>query len=163
MKFLRTNEATNPDAIKRFETALGIELPRSYVDFLLSYNGGTPSPENRYVDLPYWNELLVTELHGLSDVAEHSIETSRFTNFSKPIADRMLVIGHDPFAEEIVMDLRPSAFGKIYVRAHAYPPSQSIGIDDTGFTSTDYEEAALFVRVADSFEQFLAILGREPD
>jgi hypothetical protein len=75
----------------------------------------------------------------------------------------MLAIGHDPFSETIFMDLRPGTYGKVYLRAHAYPPTGPLNIGDTGFAQADYEEASLYHSVAGSFEEFIDILGPEPD
>lgn len=163
MKFLRMNEKTDTSAIRELEAALGIELPNGYVEFLLAYNGGVPDPSNRYIDIPDWNELLVSEIYGISGIAEHSVATDRFSNFSSVIAKRMLAICHDPFSETIFMDLRPRTYGKIYVRAHAYPPTDPLNIDDTGFEQADYEEASLYYPIAGSFEEFIDMLGPEPD
>lgn len=75
----------------------------------------------------------------------------------------MLVMGCDPFAEQIVMDLRPATYGKIYIRAYAYPPEGPLHISDTGFDEFDCEEASLYYPLADSFGEFIAVLGPEPE
>lgn len=53
--------------------------------------------------------------------------------------------------------------GKTYIRAHNSPPNDQILIDDTGFQDEDdYEEAQIFFPVADSFSEFVAMLGPDP-
>jgi SMI1-KNR4 cell-wall len=163
MRFTECNEPTTLDAIRGFETQLGKSLPQSYVDFLLTYNGGVPGPDNDYVDVPGWNELIVNVFLGITKVAETSLLEDHFTNFSDPIDEQFLYIAYDPFSQRVMMDLRPKTYGRIYIRSHVYPPDEMLQIDDTGFTPNDYEEARLYVPVAESFEAFLAMLGPEPE
>jgi hypothetical protein len=163
MKFTRKNEPTSFNDIGKFESTLGIRLPKSYVDFLVIYNGGVPSPENRYFDLPGWNDLVVKVFLGITREPETSLLSDHFSNFSDMIERHMLPIAYDPFSQEVTMDLRTKTYGKIYVRSHVHPPQGPLLIDDTGFTPDDYEEAQLFVPVADSFEAFIAMLGPDPE
>ena len=63
------------------------------------------------------------------------------------------------------MDLREGAnHGKIYIRAHNSPPNEQILIGDSGFQDEDdYEEAPIFFPVADSFSDFVTMLGPDPN
>lgn len=74
----------------------------------------------------------------------------------------MLTIGYDPFSERVVMDLRPKTCAES-TSAHAYPPEGPLHIDDTGFDAFDYEEASPYSLLADSFGEFIAMLGPEPE
>lgn len=163
MNFTEKNDPTTLGAIRAFEKGLGRNLPESYVDFLLACNGGVPDSTNDYVDVPGWNELIVNVFLGITKVAETSLLAHHFSNFSKSIDKQMLFIAYDPYSQKVVMDLRPETYGRIYVRSHVYPPPEPLQIDDAGFTPDDYEEAQLYVPVADSFEAFLAMLGPEPN
>lgn len=163
MKFIRTNKPTSLTEIRALEANIGGKLPQSYVDFLLMYNGGTPDPANRYFDIPEWNDFVINVFLGITQMSETSLTADHFSNFSDSIERQMLFIAYDPFAQRLVMDLRPKSYGRIYVRSHVHPPQEPLQIDDTGFTPDDYEEAQLFVPVADSFEAFVAMLGPEPE
>lgn len=163
MKFNSYNEPARLDAIREFESQRGIRLPEDYVEFLLRMNGGQLNPSESYAEIEGWNSLLVQELFGLTENPSHSIANDWFSNFADFIHTRMLQIGFDPFAQTLFMDLRDTSHGKIYIRAHAYPSHGPLLIDDTDFAPEDYEEAALFVPIADSFDAFIVMLGPEPD
>ncbi len=163
MNFSRKNPPTSIEEILKFEAQRGILLPDSYRKLLLQHNGGTTSAESCYVDIPGWNELLVNEIFGLTDTVETSLLYRRFSNFSSDIEARLLVFGHDIAGQRLVLDLRSGTYGKVYVRNHVYAHRGPLLIDDTGFAPEDYEEAELFVPIADSFEAFIAMLGPEPN
>lgn len=58
------------------------------------------------------------------------------------------------------MDLRPTSHGKTYIRAHNSPPNHPILIDNKGFEDEgDYEEASLFHPLANSWTEFVEMLG----
>lgn len=165
MKFVTTNSPTSSDEIKKFEQQRGVLLPQDYVKFLLQTNGGQLNPLQSYALVPGWNSLEVQELYGVTDDPNRSITNHTFTNFSDFMHKVMLKIGYNPFSETLFMDLREgSNHGKIYIRAHNSPPNEQILIDDTGFQDEDdYEEAQIFFPVADSFSEFIAMLGPDPN
>lgn len=164
MKFEQRNEPTTALAILQFEKKQGIRLPQDYRAFLLADNGGYLDRSNDYFEVGSWNSFVVEDLLGLTSDAGTSIASDRFNNFSDLIEKRLLVIGYAS-GETLYMDLREtSSYGKIYVRAHDSPINDPILIDDTGFThEADYEEARLFHPIADSFSEFIAMLGPEPE
>lgn len=164
MNFEQRNEPTTALAIAQFEQKQGIRLPQDYRAFLLAENGGYLDRSNDYFEVEGWNSFVVEDLLGLTSDAGSSIAANRFNNFSDFIEKRLLVIGYAS-GETLYMDLREtSSFGKIYVRAHDSPINDPILIDNTGFThEADYEEARLFYPIADSFSEFIAMLGPEPE
>lgn len=164
MKFEKQNEPTNALSISEFERDRGVKLPEDYRTFLLDYNGGYLDRSNDYFEVGNWNAFIVEDLLGLTSEAESSIATRRFNNFSDYIDLHFLVIGHAS-GEILFMDLREiSSYGKIYVRAHDSPINDPILIDEEGFSHVcDYEDAKLFHPVANSFAEFLAMLGPEPE
>jgi SMI1 / KNR4 family (SUKH-1) len=164
MKFEKQNEPTNALSILEFERDRGVRLPEDYRTFLLEYNGGYLDRSNDYFEVGNWNAFIVEDLLGLTSDAESSIATRRFNNFSDYIDLHFLVIGHAS-GEVLFMDLREiSSYGEIYVRAHDSPINDPILIDDQGFSHVcDYEDAQLFHPVANSFAEFIAMLGPEPE
>ncbi len=163
MIFNTTHEPSSAETVSDFERSRNIKLPEDYVAFLLDINGGGLNPEKSAALIDGWNWLMVSFLLGLTSNPEHSISNHVFTNFSDDIHRMMLMIGNDPFGEAIFMDLRPTSHGKIYVRAHNSPPNYPILVDDAGFEDEgDYEEASLFHPVADSWTEFVAMLGPAP-
>lgn len=163
MIFSDPNPPTTTEAIHAFELELEKVLPESYKAFLLRYNGGRPASSHNYAVIPGWDELLVSEIFGMGAPSWASLKTRDTTNFSTSVGRHMLTIADTPNGDQIIMDLRPKAYGEIYVRAHDSPPNDPFVIDDTGFDQFDYEEASLYYPIADSFERFIDMLGPEPD
>ena len=163
MIFECKNHPTTAQAVSEFESIRGIRLPEDYKEFLLTFNGGYVDRVNDYFEVGSWNAFCVDELLGLTEDPETSISTRRFSNFFEYIDARLLEFGYAS-GEILYLDLRETAaYGKIYIRAHDSAPNDPILIDDEGFTPEDYEEAQLFHPVADSFSEFVAMLGPEPE
>lgn len=165
MIFKRQNQPATHQAIAEFEHRRGVRLPEVYVEFLTSINGGYTGGIDSYVRTDGGDELIVQQILGITDNPEDSIATDRFSNFSDWLHTRMLEIAYTPNGDSLFMDLRETGtYGRIYVRAHDSPPNDSILIDDAGFDDMDdYEEALLFRPVANSFSDFIAMLGTAPD
>lgn len=163
MKFNSNNDPASAVSVEEFERKRGVTLPRDYVKFLLSENGGQLDPSQSYAEIPNWNSLEVQELFGLTTNASHSIAADHFSNFSDFVHIRMLQIGYNPFGETICMDLRDLSHGRIYIRTHNSPLNDPILIDAAGFEDEgDYEEASLFHPLAENWTTFVAMLGPAP-
>lgn len=163
MKFKRQNKPASSRAVSEFLQRRGIQLPADYVEFLTTINGGYTGGLDSYALLRNGIEMVVQQILGLTSYSDDSIATKHFTNFSNFTHDRMLDVAYTPNGDSIVMDLREATYGKIYLRAHDSPPNDPISIDDSGFEDdVDYEEASLFHPVANSWTEFVAMLGPAP-
>lgn len=162
MNFEEQNEPASPERIEAFEKTRGVRLPEDYKAFLLETNGGKPAAENSYAKVAGWNWLVMEILYGLTDRPSDSIDAERFNNFSDFIHARMLPFGYAS-ACSLYMDLRDgAAHGKIYVMSR--PPNATLLVDDTGFQDEDdYEDGLLLHPVANTFSEFLAMLGPDPN
>ncbi len=161
MKFDIKNEPTDEGKIEDFEARKGLRLPVDYKTFLLEHNGGRPVEDSAFAEVEGWNWLVVEDLYGLTREAEHSIDGEWFNNFSDDIFARLLSVGYAS-ASSLYMDLRDGPMhGKIYIMAH--PANETVLIDDAGFEDDgDYEEARFLHPVANSWTEFVAMLGPEP-
>jgi hypothetical protein len=162
LNFSIKNTPARLDDILRFEMQRGIILPDSYRKFLVDCNGGRTAADTCYAIIPGWNELLVNEMLGLTEQAETSLYRRQFSNFSTGTDAKFLVFGYDVADQRLILDLRDGSYGKVYIRNHVHARRGPLLIDDAGFAPEDYEEAALFIPLADNFESFIAMLGPEP-
>lgn len=161
MIFDRQNEPTNEQKIRHFEEKKGVHLPKDYRSFLLEYNGGRPAGDNAFWKTAGSNWLDVDEFYGFTDSPLNSIETDRFNNFSKPLREWLLQIGSS-YGSGLYVDLRKGPMhGRIYILAR--PANESVMIDDLGFKDEgDYDEARFLHPVANSWSEFIAMLGPDP-
>jgi len=92
----------------------------------------------------------------------NSIEDDPYNNFSDPIHAQLLQIAYTG-SQGIYMDLREGPMhGRIYILAR--PANEALQVDDTGFQDEDdYEEALFLHPVADTFSEFITMLGPHPD
>lgn len=113
--------------------------------------------------MPKWTRTSLQTIFGLTSVEAKSIHRTELGNFSREIERQFLQIALDSGGEIFVLDLRPKTYDCVYVRAHNSPANQPPVINDAGFSEWDYEEAELYHPVAASFEEFLDMLGPEPE
>lgn len=160
MKFDQKNEPTDEGKIEDFEARKGLRLPVDYKAFLLEHNGGRPAEDSAFAEVG-WNCLVVEDLFGLTDDSGHSIDRNWFNNFSDYIFARLLPVGFAS-ASSLYMDLRNGPMhGKIYIMAR--PANEAVLVDDAGFEDHgDYDEARFLHPVANSWSEFIAMLGPEP-
>lgn len=162
MIFERQNEPIDEATIKGFELTRALRLPADYRAFLLKYNGGRPADSNCSFQVQGLILLSIEEVYGFTSDSLNSIERDRYNNFSDPIHSQLLQIAYTG-SQGIYMDLREGPMqGKIYILAR--PANETLQVDDTGFQDEDdYEEAMFLHPVADTFSEFVAMLGPIPD
>ena len=161
MIFREPFEPTSEAALDDFALKRGIVLPHEYRAFLLKHNGGY-APNDSYIRVESWNSTAIHTMLGLVDNESESISVQRLGGFSKEVRRQLLKIAFDSGSHMFVMDLRTKNYGKIYIRDHNTPPKLVPVIDDFGFDKYDPEEATLYHHIADSFTEFLAMLGPDP-
>lgn len=158
MIFERQNEPIDEATIKGFEVARNLRFPSDYRAFLLKFNGGRPADANAFWRIDELNLLSIEEVYGITSDSLNSIEKDRFNNFSKSIHTQLLQIAYTG-SQGIYMDLREGPMhGRIYILAR--PANETLKVDDAGFQDEDdYEEARFLHPVANSFSEFIAMLG----
>ena len=162
MRFIRQNEPTNEAQVKGFEVSKNLRFPKDYRAFLLEYNGGRPADANAFWQLDDLNLLSIEAIYGFTSDSLNSIKRDRFNNFSNSIHARLLQIAYTG-SQNLYLDLREGPMhGKIYILAR--PANEALKVDDVGFEDeADYEEALFLHPVADSFSDFIDMLGPEPN
>lgn len=151
--------------LSRLEIERGVEIPKSYREFISQNRGGYSAGGDDVLFAPSWNETPVSIWYG----TEGSTYGGTFFkwdlgNFSPEVAKKFLQFAEDPGGQIFVIDLRSQTYGRVYVRDHDSPLKRPPIIGSEGFsTDTDYEEAELFHPIAESFEAFLNLLGPDPD
>jgi len=162
MRFVRQHRSIDANRLAEFEHERGVRLPDSYRAFLLGCNGGY-APRPGYLAVPGWNQTIIQAFMGIDAEGAYSIESLNFLDLSSWLDRHMLPMAEVPNGQGFVLDLRPRTFGKIYVRDHDSPPNSKLAIDDAGMDETDRVSALIFHPIADSFEEFIDMLGPEPD
>ncbi|WJY21203.1 SMI1/KNR4 family protein [Fontisubflavum oceani] len=161
MIFDRQNKPTDEAHIKDFEVSRGVTLPKDYRVFLLNYNGGRPADANSSFQPERLIWLSVEEFYGFTEDSLNDIASFRYNDFSDHIHARLLQVANTG-SQGIYMDLREGPMhGKIYILAR--PANETVLVDDTGFEDDgDYDEARFLHPIANSWTEFVDMLGPEP-
>ena len=162
MNFERQNEPIDDAKINGFEVTRALRLPADYRAFLLKCNGGRPADSNAFLQVQGLILLSIEEIYGITSNPLNSIEDDPYNNFSVYIHSHLLQIAYTG-SQGIYMDLREGPMhGRIYILAR--PANETLKVDDAGFQDEDdYEEALFLHPVANSFSQFIAMLGPDPN
>lgn len=160
MRFKRQHRPVTRQQMADFERERGIRLPDGYRQFLLDYNGGY-APDPGYLDVPGWNETVLQAFLGVDTGGSYSFARENFHDLSPWLDQHFFPFAEDPGGQVFVIDLRQKTYGKVYVRDHDSPRNIALRIDDTGMDETDRVAALIFHPVADSFADFIAMLGPE--
>jgi hypothetical protein len=107
--FTRSYPPVSAADVQRYEQRLGVTFPEDYRNFLLTTNGGIPTPsrfdvpdEDYYVRLNFL--YAIKNEHAISDlVYELEDLTSRM---SGKLPDGFIVIGHDPGDSKFLLGTR---------------------------------------------------------
>jgi len=132
-------------AVRNVEAQLGISLPRDYVEFISFQNGGSVDFENKYsyaVPDEYPDPPLCLE--SFFPVEQLPVECQRV---QEAFDVKFLPIGIDNFGNYICFGLAPHQVGKLFFVDH------ELIDEETG--------QCLIVKIADSFNAFVAGLGRD--
>jgi hypothetical protein len=137
--------AVSREQIREFESRMGLSLPEGYVAFLLSTNGGRPTPNQFYI--PDCNGVAsVDVLYGLDVEPQVCDITWQLNEWRDLIPEGFLAFGRDPFGNHLLLSTVAETRGRVYYWDSGYHFDES---DDEGNT---YE-------LADSIELFLAGLA----
>ena len=158
MIFDRRNKPTDEAHIKALEASKSVTLPKDYRVFLLKYNGGRPADANSSFQPDGLIWLSIEEFYGFTEESLNDITSFRYNDFSDYIYARLLQVANTG-SQGIYMDLREgSMHGKIYILAR--PANETVLVDDAGFEDDgDYDEARFLHHVANSWSEFIAMLG----
>lgn len=144
--FSETGIPIDKETLVFFEKKLEANLPKSYREFLLTYNGGCPEP--CYFLVSGWERFpasFVMEFDGFTDEQQYGL-IERTDALQDRIPTGFIPIGDDPAANAILLSLHPSTYGKIYLFDHENEPEE--GLENLA----DYPN---IYWLADSFEAFL--------
>jgi hypothetical protein len=105
-----------------FEKNIGYVLPDPYRKFILTYNGGEPSPY--YFKVPQWRyqQSLVNELKGINPGGASVDITKVIDLMDGRLPKAFIPIGDDPGGNLILIGLDGATRGKIYFFDHENEP-----------------------------------------
>lgn len=140
-KDLKLNKPTTLEDIKKFEKRFKLQLPKSYIDFLLECNGGYC--EQKYVFNFKYRKNKITSLslrkfHSLKEITELMKSKKNID-----INDRY----YDRNEELLLQNKMPIGYGDIFDLSMDIEKTNKIGL----YEMSDSE----FFHVADDFETFI--------
>lgn len=150
--------------VNEFEEEMGFILPASYKQFLMTEGGGY-APQRGLADTPHWTPGI--NIQGIYGPQPDDYLDIRKTRQLWHIPKCFLLFARDPGGQLFVMDLRsdPNCYGKIYVRDHdhAFNPKPFLSAKFFEEYDCDPEEAELYHFIANSFEEFIAMLKTDEE
>jgi hypothetical protein len=146
--------ATSPEAIAEFETRRGVLLPAEYKAFLLTSNGGMPTPD--VCEVPGWHGRgsEVGSFYGIHEGPKTKRLDWACEVHEERIPGDLIPIAYDANGNEICLGWRGERKGKIYFWDHEDE------IDENGCFRQDYRNVFL---VANSLQEFLDNLREGED
>jgi len=110
------NNSLKLSDLKQFETKQGIVLPNEYRDFMLKFNGGSPSPRN--FDLPDQKANPLHVFYGIGASLKSDDLAEVIQIFKGRIRNSLIPIAADSFGNQICLGLHGSRKGKVYFWDH---------------------------------------------
>ena len=138
------------ESLAQFEQAHGLTLPSDYREFLLEFNGGTPSPSSFWISAPA-DASGIQQFYGLHDGPSWLSIRTYVENPTIGVPTGMLPIGDDGVGDWICIGISGSRDGRIYFVDHEVHPFD------------DPESMEGITQLADSFKSFLASLMHHPE
>jgi hypothetical protein len=135
-----------PAQLDAQEAALGISFPDDYKQFLLSHNGGYPTPQQ--LDIPKTgHSVLLDVLYGIGEDRVPGDLVYEFRRHLDDLPEGFIPIGHDPGACYFLMGTTGKYRGRVYFwdRTWFFKESSEKGntywLSDsfTGFLNSLYE------------------------
>ena len=137
---------TSPEAIAEFEARRHVVLPPEYKQFLLTSNGGSPSPD--VFEVPRWHgwgsEL--NYFYGIHDGDRLERLDRACNTYEERIPADLIPIASDAFGNKVCIGWKGKRLGKIYFWDHEDE------LDENGDFVQDYRNVFL---VANSLQEFL--------
>jgi hypothetical protein len=142
-------ELIHNNLINTLECFWDVKLPKSYKDFILSTNGGTP--DKKIFFMSNGEEGSVKSFFGI--IADYSYGLlERIKMFSERIPKNMLPIANDSGGNLILLSVRGADYGRLYFWDHNWEAEEG--------KEPAYSNLTL---VADSFNEFINSLKDESE
>jgi hypothetical protein len=119
LKFIITNRSIDKRELRELEERLMMKLPNSYIEFLLTNNGGLPTECT--FDISDYNQSSIV-FYGVNTGDEHSDLLVNYEAYEKRLPEKILPIGFDPGSNLICLSISD---GKILFWDHEkenFPP-----------------------------------------
>ncbi len=143
--FTRSYPPVSEADVQRYEQRLGVTFPDDYRKFLLTTNGGIPTPH--YLDVPDENHVVwvgflyaIKNEHDISDLVYELADLS--SRMSGKLPDGFIVIGHDPGDSKFLLGTKGEHAGQVWFWDTARQMSTTSASENTYW-------------LADSFTNFL--------
>ncbi len=123
--------------LRDFEMVNNIRLPNDYREFLLEFNGGTPSPNRN--ETP---DTIVTYILGMHNGNYYASLYKHIDMFKSRLPVSTLPIATDAFGNLFIMSLHPEGCGHIYFWDHEGEPEHQDGhyVDNCSFVAYSFSD-----------------------
>lgn len=108
--------ATEKDVV-RFESLIKARLPEDYRSFLLTHNGGEPTPEVFFINESQGDDIL-GKFYGLYKEPQYSSLSWCFETNRGRMPSNIIPIGTDPGGNQVCLSVSGSDYGAIYFWDH---------------------------------------------
>ena len=138
--------ATSEEAITEFEARRGVLLPSEYKQFLLTSNGGWPTPN--VFKVPGWHGQAsgLVDFYGIHDGPKVTRLDYALEVYDERVPATLIPIATDAFGNKVCIGWKGKRKGKIYFWDHEDE------LDENGDFVQDYRNVFL---VANSLQEFL--------
>jgi hypothetical protein len=108
-----TLPAVSAEELEAYESAMGVSLPEEYKRFLLSHNGGRPSPQQ--VDIPNTeHSVLLFLLYGIKEKRIPGDLAHELQRRRSDLPAGFIPIGHDPGGSPFLLATTGEHRGRVF-------------------------------------------------
>ncbi|REK48437.1 MAG: SMI1/KNR4 family protein [Planctomycetota bacterium] len=134
-----TNEPVSEGTIRRFESALGAELPVAYRRFVLESNGGRPEPSAfRFQTTEGESDSLVDWFYTFAPDEDYNIHDN-LNIFRDRIPTGLIPIACDPFGNQILLGVNIRR-GEVFFWDHELESGENASWDNISHVATSFHE-----------------------
>jgi len=139
------------ERLSKFETIIGSRLPEDYREYLLTHNGGKPTPCDFVISEKEGSDSLHV-VYGIHNGPSYANLEEVNAVYSKRIPDSLITIADDPFGNAICICINGENLGKVFFWDHE--------LESEDEEEPSYDNISL---LAASFSEFLGKLYEHID
>ncbi len=115
MNLIKSHKKLSLSDIKSFESKNNVNLSKSYIKFLLHWNGGNPRP-NDVFSIDGYGVSVLNVFNGIGDMYDNLSDLIDIYEYRLP--EGFIPIGDDPVGNAIVLGTKRIHYDHIYFRDH---------------------------------------------
>jgi hypothetical protein len=117
MEILNFDPSVGSEAIELFQRIIAAKFPKQYLEFLMHYNGGHPSPD--VFEISEWNDASsVQNFYKINSKHNYDDLLWSYRTFSERIPPQFLAVASDPGGNQICLAVSGQHYGKVFFWDH---------------------------------------------